>query len=260
MGLKLAISGKGGVGKTTVSAMIARLLAVRGKRVFAIDADPVTNLAASLGIPEDPPITPIVDLRDLIAERTGVEPGTYGGVFKLNPKVDDLPERFSRERDGVRLLVTGTINEGGTGCFCPESAVLRALMQHMILYRDDVVVMDMEAGVEHIGRATTKAVDRLIVVVDPGKRSQSAAHRIKQLASDIGLEKISIIANRVSDESEAGSIREYLADFDFLGAIPYDESIISADRDGVRPYDDPAQAPKEFSEIVDRLLNSSPGE
>jgi len=254
MALKLAISGKGGVGKTTIAAMIARLLAAGGKRVFAIDADPVANLAAALGISEDPPITPIVELRELIAERTGTKPGQYGGVFKLNPKVDDLPDRFSRERDGVRLMVTGTINEGGTGCFCPESAVLRSLMQHMILYRDDVVVLDMEAGVEHIGRATTRAVDRLIVVVDPGARSQTAAARIRRLAGDIGLEQISIIGNRVRGEEDIARIRENMSDYDFLAFIPYDEKIIGADREGVRPYEILKEAPPEFSDIVRRLL------
>ena len=254
MALKLAISGKGGVGKTTIAAMIARLLALEGKRVFAIDADPVANLAAALGIPEDPPITPIVDLRDMIAERTGTQPGQYGGVFKLNPKVDDIPERFSRERDGVHLLVTGTINEGGSGCFCPESAVLRALMQHMILYRDDVVVLDMEAGVEHIGRATTKAVDRLIVVVDPGARSQSAAVRIRKLAADIGLTQISIVVNRVRGEEDKQRVSENLADFDILGFVPYDEAIISADREAVRPYENLDEAPAEFREIVGKLV------
>ncbi len=250
MSLKLAISGKGGVGKTTVSAMISRHLAAGGKRVFAIDADPVANLAAALGIPEDPPITPIIELRDLIAERTGTQPGQYGGVFKLNPKVDDLPERFSRERDGVRLLVTGTINEGGTGCFCPESAVLRALMQHMILYHDDVVVMDMEAGVEHIGRSTTKSVDRLIVVVDPGARSQAAATRIRKLATDIGLDKISVIVNRVRGLEDIERAKKNLSDFDILGFIPFDEKFLSADNEGIRPYDNLDEAPEEFKKIV----------
>jgi CO dehydrogenase maturation factor len=257
MSLKLAVSGKGGVGKTTVAALIARILAAEGKRVLAIDADPVANLAAALGISEDPPITPIVELRELIAERTGTQPGQYGGIFKLNPQVDDLPERFSRERDGVRLLVTGTISEGGSGCFCPESAVLRSLMQHLILYRDDALVMDMEAGVEHIGRATTRAVDRLIIVVDPGVRSQIAARRIRRLAADIGLQRVSIVANRVRNAEERASIERNLADFDILGAIPFDDRIAAADREGRRPYDSLDEIPKELRQISDRLLTES---
>ena len=257
MALKVAISGKGGVGKTTVSAMIARLLAARGKRVLAIDADPVSNLASALGVPEDPPITPIIELRDLIAERTGTTPGQYGGTFKLNPEVSDLPDRFSRERDGVRLLVTGTIDEGGSGCFCPESAVLRALMQHLILYRDDAVVMDMEAGVEHIGRATSGAVDRLIVVVDPGKRSQVAATRIRKLAGDIGVKNISVVVNRVRNDEDREQARENLADFDILGMIPVDDNIAAADREARRPYERLQEAPAEFGQMVDRLLEGA---
>lgn len=257
MGIKLAVSGKGGVGKTTVAALIARILAAQGKRVLAIDADPVANLAAALGISEEPPITPIVELRELIAERTGAQPGQYGGIFKLNPQVDDLPDRFSRERDGVRLLVTGTIDEGGSGCFCPESAVLRSLMQHVILYRDDVLVMDMEAGVEHIGRATTRAVDRLIIVVDPGVRSQVAARHIRKLAADIGLQRVSIVANRIRDAEERALVERNLADFDILGVVPFDNRIAAADRDGRRPYDSIEEAPREFIQIVDRLLKES---
>ncbi|MBN1653844.1 MAG: AAA family ATPase [Deltaproteobacteria bacterium] len=254
MALKLAISGKGGVGKTTISAILARLLAASGKRVFAIDADPVSNLASALGVSEDPPITPIIELRDIIAERTGAQPGQYGGMFKLNPEVGDLPDRFSRERDGVRLLVTGTIDEGGSGCFCPESAVLRSLMQHLILYRDDVVVMDMEAGVEHIGRATTRAVDRLIIVVDPGGRSQVAARRIRRLAMDIGIKRVSIVANRVRGPEDRALVEKNLADFDFLGFLPIDEEIADADREGRRPYDALDKIPGDFRSIADRLL------
>ena len=257
-GLKIAVSGKGGVGKTTFAALLARHHARAGKRVIAVDADPVANLAAALGIPEDPPITPIVELRELIAERTGTAAGQYGGLFTLNPKVDDLPDRFSREREGVRLLVAGTVNEGGSGCFCPESAVLRALMQHLILYRDDALVMDMEAGVEHIGRATTRAVDRLVVVVDPGARSQAAAKKIRSLAADIGLTKVSIVINRVRDAADEEAARKALQGFDILGAIPWDDRIAQADRAGIRPFDDLADAPVAYAEIASKLITAAP--
>ncbi|MBI5528328.1 MAG: AAA family ATPase [Deltaproteobacteria bacterium] len=257
-GIKVAIGGKGGVGKTTVAALIARLLAKAGKRVIAVDADPVANLAAALGISEDPPITPISELRQLIAERTGAKPGTYGGFFSLTPRVDDLPDRFSRERDGVRLLVSGTLKEGGTGCMCPESAVLRALMQHLILYRDDALVMDMEAGVEHIGRATTRAMDRLIVVVDPGARSHAAARKIRTLAADIGLAKVSVVLNRVLNAADEDTARKALGDFDILGAIPFDDRVAAADRGGKRPFDDLSEAPPQFETIVGALLSPAP--
>lgn len=174
MGLKLAIGGKGGVGKTTITSLLARCIADidQNNRVIAIDADPVTNLATALGISENPPITPVSELSELIAERTGAKPGTIGGFFTLNPKVDDIPERFSRERDGVKLLVMGTVKKGGSGCICPESTILKALMNHLVLARKDIVIMDMEAGVEHLGRATSGSVDALVAVVNPGQRSR----------------------------------------------------------------------------------------
>ncbi|MBW2655071.1 MAG: AAA family ATPase, partial [Deltaproteobacteria bacterium] len=167
MSLKLAIGGKGGVGKTTITSLIARSIAALNKetKVIAIDADPVANLAAGLGIDESTPITPVSELSDLIAERTGATPGTMGGFFTLNPKVDDIPDRFSLEKDGVKLLVMGTVQQGGSGCICPEATILKALMNHLVLARNEVVVMDMEAGVEHLGRATSGSVDALIVVV-----------------------------------------------------------------------------------------------
>ena len=194
MSLKIAIGGKGGVGKTTITALLARCLAAEGKnKVIAIDADPVANLAAGLGIPEDQPITPISELTDLIAERTGATPGTMGGFFTLNPKVDDIPDRFSLQRDGVKLLVMGTVQSGGSGCICPESTILKALMNHLVLVRDDIVIMDMEAGVEHLGRATSSSVDALIVVVNPGARSRAAATKIRKLGQDIGIKNILIL-------------------------------------------------------------------
>jgi CO dehydrogenase maturation factor len=190
MSLKLAIGGKGGVGKTTITALIARSIAAlnKDKKVIAIDADPVANLAAGLGIDESQPIKPISELSELIAERTGAQPGTMGGFFTLNPKVDDIPERFSVEKDGVRLLVMGTVKKGGSGCICPESTMLKALMNHLVLARNEVVIMDMEAGIEHLGRATSGSVNALIIIVNPGSRSRVAADKIRQLGRDNGLQ------------------------------------------------------------------------
>ncbi len=254
MSLKIAIGGKGGVGKTTVTALIARCLAMdRSNKVIAIDADPVANLAAGLGIPEDKPITPISELRELIAERTGAEPGTMGGFFTLNPKVDDIPERFSLERDGVKLLVMGTVQSGGSGCICPESTILKALMNHLVLYRDDIVIMDMEAGVEHLGRATSSSVDALVIVVNPGARSRAAAGRIRKLGTDIGIKKILVLGNRIKNEEDKKLIRESLADFEILGFLPENDEIVAADRAGRRGFEDINEAPPELFEIVDAL-------
>ncbi len=254
MSLKIAIGGKGGVGKTTITSLLARCFAAENKnKVIAIDADPVANLAAGLGISEDKPITPISELKDLIAERTGAKPGTMGGFFTLNPKVDDIPERFSLEKDGVKLLVMGTVQSGGSGCICPESTILKALMNHLVLYRDDIVIMDMEAGVEHLGRATSSSVDALIVVVNPGARSRVAADRIRKLGRDIGIKNILVLGNRVKGVEDEQLIRDSLADFEILGFLPENEEISSADRDGVRPFDNSETIPESVFNIVRKL-------
>jgi len=254
VGLKIAIGGKGGVGKTTITSLLARCLAAdKNNKVIAIDADPVANLAAGLGIPEDQPITPISQLTELIAERTGATPGTMGGFFTLNPKVDDIPERFSLERDGVKLLVMGTVQSGGSGCICPESTILKALMNHLVLVREDIVIMDMEAGVEHLGRATSSSVDALIVVVNPGARSRNAAAKIRKLGQDIGIKNIVILGNRTKGPEDEKLIRESLADFELLGCISEQDEIVSADRAGRRAFDDISQAPPELFQVVEKL-------
>lgn len=254
MGLKIAIGGKGGVGKTTVSALLARTFgADPHNNVIAIDADPVSNLAAGLGIDETEPITPIAELRDLIAERTGAEPGTMGGFFTLNPKVDDIPDRFSREKDNVKLLVMGTVQQGGSGCICPESTILKALMTHLVLYRDDIVLMDMEAGVEHLGRATSSSVDALVIVVNPGARSRVAADKIRKLGADLGIKRIVILGNRIRGEEDEELIRSSLPDFEIIGFLPEDDEIVDADRYGRRPFDKIDEAPEQLNEIAARL-------
>ena len=256
MSLKLAIGGKGGVGKTTITSLIARCIAALNKdtKVIAIDADPVANLAAGLGIDESIPITPISELSDLIAERTGATPGTMGGFFTLNPKVDDIPDRFSIEKDGVKLLVMGTVQQGGSGCICPESTILKALMNHLVLARNEVVVMDMEAGVEHLGRATSGSVDALIVVVNPGKRSRVAADKIRKLGHDIGIKNIVVLGNRVKSEEDRQLIRSTMPDYEILGFIPEMDEIVSSDRDGTRPFDDITQIPEELLKVTKKLI------
>ncbi len=256
MSLKLAIGGKGGVGKTTFTSLIARCIADmdKDKRVIAIDADPVANLAAGLGIPENEPITPVAELSDLIAERTGAQPGTMGGFFTLNPKVDDIPDRFSIEKDGVKLLVMGTVKTGGSGCICPESTILKALMNHLVLFRNEVVIMDMEAGVEHLGRATSGAVDALVIVVNPGKRSRVAAKKIQKLGRDIGIKEIVVLGNRIVSERDKEIIKNSLSDFHILGFLPEMKEISKADRQGIRPFDNITDIPPVFRDIAKKLL------
>ncbi len=235
--MKLAVSGKGGVGKTTFSALLIRTLNEQGKHVLAIDADPDANLAAALGVPDPHKITPIAEMKELIFERTGAQPGTVGGFFKLNPRVDDLPDTLSAKLENIKLMRLGSVKKGGSGCLCPESTLLRALVMHIVLGRDEVVVMDMEAGIEHLGRATAQAVDRLIVVVEPGRRSLDTAEHIRQLASEIGLANIGIVGNKIRTPKDEEYLKTNLADFSFLGFMPYDDALIEADLNGLSPFD-----------------------
>jgi len=185
--MKLAIVGKGGAGKTTLAAALARRMAGQGRSVVAVDADPDGNLASALGVPEDALPEPIAGMRDLILQRTEADDRRAGAMFKLNPKVDDLPEQFSVDAQGVRLLVLGTVNSGGKGCMCPEGALLKALMQHLLLRTCDEVILDMEAGLEHMGRASARGVDALIAVVEPGMRSVQTARRIPNSAGSTSM-------------------------------------------------------------------------
>src|SRR4030066_571197 len=188
--MKIAISGKGGVGKTTFASFLIRAFAEEGKKVLAIDADPDANLAQALGIPHSPDIVPISDMKELIEERTETKLGTMGFFFKLNPKVDDLPDKLSIKIDNIKLMVLGGVKKGGAGCICPESTLLKNLVRYIVLAREEVIVLDMEAGLEHRGRGTAMAVDRLIVVVEPGRRSIETAYQIQRLANHIGLKTL----------------------------------------------------------------------
>jgi CO dehydrogenase maturation factor len=230
--MKIAIGGKGGVGKTLLAALLSRTFAESGYSVIAIDADPDGNLAATLGFPHPEEIVPISEMSSLIEERTGAKPGKSGGFFKLNPKVDDLPDEYSQKHRGIKLMVMGRLKKGGSGCYCPENALLRALVSHLLLGRDEVVILDMEAGIEHLGRATAKAVDKLIIVVEPGRRSVDSAYRVNRLAQDIGLENIAAVGNKVRSPEDKEFLVSSLAGFDFLGFVPHDQAIVDADMVG----------------------------
>jgi len=251
--MKIAVSGKGGVGKTTFSSLFIRTMSDMGKQVLAIDADPDANLAAGLGISDADKIVPISEMKDLIFERTGAKAGTIGGFFKLNPKVDDLPDSLSRKLDNIKLMRLGGIKKGGAGCICPESTMLKALITHVVLARDEVVVMDMEAGIEHLGRGTAQAVDRLLVVVEPGRRSIDTAMNIKKLASEIRLDKVSIIGNKIRTPRDEEFLKSSMSDFNFLGFLNYDDALIEADLNGISPYDTETDVKTEIKEIINRL-------
>ena len=235
--MKIAISGKGGVGKTTLAALLIKYFRDQGKKVLAVDADPDANLALALGVQDPENITPLCMMKELIAERTESQPGKMGGFFKLNPKVDDIPEKYSRQLDGVKLIVMGGVKKGGSGCICPESVMLRTLVTHLVLLRDEVVVMDMEAGIEHLGRATAKGVDKLIVVVEPGRRSIETAMHVKKLAEDLGLHKVAVVGNKIRGPGDEVFIQKNLPGLPILGFIPFNDKIIEADLGGRPPYE-----------------------
>lgn len=237
--MKLAITGKGGVGKTTLAALLAQVYADTGRQVLAVDADPSPCLAGALGFPSDLRrlLHPISEMDELIFERTGARPGTIGGFFTINPRVDDIPERFSIFHRNVRLLEMGAVDLGGSGCICPESALLKTLFTHLLFRKDDVLILDMYAGVEHLGRATVDFVDAMLVVVEPTRRSLGTAAQIKKLANDIGLSRIWLVGNKVRDEQEASFLQTETPGLPVLGFLPADLAVQEADRLGIAVYD-----------------------
>jgi CO dehydrogenase maturation factor len=222
--------------------------------VIAIDADPAGGLAEALGFPRElvSQVTAVAEMEDLIYERTGAKPGTSGGFFSLNPRVDDIPARFSIEHDGIRFLRLGTIEAGGSGCICPESALLRALVTHLLLYNEEMLILDMEAGVEHLGRATAQAVDAFIVVVEPGRRSLTTAGRVRDLASDIGISRVYAVGNKVRDEADWEFLKAE-SPIPVLGYLATNPELTEADMLGVGVFDHAPQAVKDARVIADAL-------
>lgn len=251
--MKIAVSGKGGVGKTTFSATLAHLFKESGKKVLAIDADPDANLAAALGYPDLAKVTPISEMKELAEERTGSKPGTYGSMFTLNPRVDDLPDTLAKEVDGIKFMTLGGVKKGGGGCICPESTLLKAIIMHLVLARDEVVIMDMEAGLEHLGRATSSGVDQLIVVVEPGQRSIETAQNVRRLAGDLSIKRVSVVGNKVRSQSDEEFITKELAGMEILGFIPFADSIIEADRKGVSVYKNSPEAAEAVKAIFAKI-------
>ena len=252
--MKIAVTGKGGVGKTTFSAVLARLYADEGHKVLCADVDPDANLGLALGFPEEElaRITPISEMKELIRERT--EADQFEKFFKINPKVDDLPDKLASEINGVKLLLMGTVKTGGAGCVCPEHVMLKRILTHLIVAREDVVIMDMEAGLEHLARGTTDWVDQFIVVVEPGARSVQTYHSVQRLAADLGIHQVNVVANKVRDAEDEEFIRSRIPAENLLGMIHYSGNVADADRRSASPQDratDPVDEIRRIKEKID---------
>jgi len=244
--MKLAVTGKGGVGKTTISALLAKALRDTGRKVIAIDADPNSNLLACLGHRDAAAVRPLVELKDLIEERTGAKPGIIGGMFKLNPRVDDIPDKYAVDIHGLKVLLAGAVKHGGSGCYCPENAFVRALVSHLLLDPDTALLLDMEAGIEHLSRGTVEAVDHLLMVVEPSRQSVDTAFRIRDLAEDLGLHHLSVIGNKTRTDADRTFLLDALTGIPILGFLPYDERLREAELAGKPPFG--------ASEPVDNLI------
>ena len=255
--MKIAVTGKGGVGKTTIAATLARLYAEEGHPVLAADVDPDANLGLALGFPEEilDSIVPITKMRKLIEERT--EASADNRFYKINPRVSDIPDKYSKEYNGVKLLTLGTVETAGSGCVCPENVMLKRIINNLILHREDVVLLDMEAGLEHLGRGTTEGMDQFIVVIEPGARSVQTYKNVKRLAKDLGVSQVKVVANKVRNPEDEEFIRSKIPAEDLLGMIHYNTEVIDADRQGKSPYDFSETVTAEIRKIKDKIDQNS---
>ncbi|MDW7651131.1 MAG: AAA family ATPase [Bacillota bacterium] len=222
--MKIAVSGKGGVGKTTFSANLINAFARRDYKVYAVDADPDVSLGATLGLPAEQldALRPIIEMKAIVDERTGGE----GAFFTLNPKVDDLIDDFTVEQGNIRFLRMGAVKQGGTACYCKENSFLYAVLNSLLLDKDDVVIMDMSAGIEHLTRGTSRGVDMIVIVTEPTRVSVNTAKVVQKLATELGICRVKILVNKVRTDKEKDFVRSQFGEEELLGIIPFDEGVL----------------------------------
>jgi len=235
--VKIAVSGKGGVGKTLVAGILACFFAKEGLRTIAIDADPSPNLALTLGLSPEKArdIVPVSENKELVSSKTETE---FSGVYRLSFTVDDIVKDLSVETPcNVNLMVMGTVRSMGSGCTCPANAVVRALLRHLIVERDEVVILDMEAGVEHLGRGTAKQVDTMLIVTDSSIKSLETAKHIDKLASGAGIKQILLVGNKIANENQRNAIKEFAEKngLHLLAFMPFDEQVAEVEMRGETP-------------------------
>ena len=254
-GFRIAVGGKGGVGKTTVCSVLTQLFQKDGFDVLAIDADSDTNLASALGIPEAQAPAPLIGMKHLIAERTGTGKDAVGAYFRMNPDVSDIPEKYWRQQNGFKLLVLGGIKRAGAGCACSEGAFLRALLTHIMLQRKEMVLVDLDAGVECMGRSSIEGIDALVVVVEPGSRSIETALNISQMARKLNIKQVVAIANKITDPQQVNEITSQLNGIPLLASIQHMVPVQQADIARTNVFEASSELVNQLSEAKQTLMS-----
>lgn len=249
--MKIAISGKGGVGKTTISAGLVKFFSNQGHRVYAVDADPDVSLGATLGLPQEEveKLTPLVDMKEVIDSKSR----GGGAFFDLNPKVDDVIDDYSLKIGNIRFLRMGGIKQGGSACYCKENSFLNSVLNTLLFDQDDVVILDMSAGIEHLTRGTSQGVDLVLVVTEPTKVSTQTARVVQKLARDMGISRVKVLGNKIRSQKEEDFFRSQFPPGDIIGVIPFDEKVLEMamdDSTGVLKED----SIKGMSEVYERIV------